>query len=70
MPVYVVAVIHPDAYYLSPGEYVPDGAGAYVQRFADKREADNWILSPNRETYSTFLGECPFIVTNTRGRVL
>ena len=70
MAVYVVAVTDPDSYYLSPGQQVPDNAGAYVEAFDTEHEAHTWILSPERSTYSTDEGECPLIVTNTKGIVL
>jgi hypothetical protein len=69
MTVYVVALTELDLY-LSPGEQVPDGSGAYVKQFPTKKEADVWLLEPERETYSTDEGECPLIITNTKGIVV
>ena len=58
---HVVAIVDPSLR-LSPGERVPDGVGAWVQRFDTEKEAASWILDPARETYSTEEGECALVI--------
>ena len=65
---HVVALVDPTLY-LSPGDRVPDGAGAWVQQFNTEKEAALWILSPERETYSTEEGECALVIARA-GRVV
>jgi hypothetical protein len=69
--VHVVALTEPGLY-LSPGERVPAGVGAYVKQFATAREATVWTLSPERETYYLEGSdeEAVLVVADTRGYVL
>jgi len=69
--VHVVALTEPDLY-LSPGERVPAGVGAYVKQFPTAHEATVWTLSPERETYYLEGSdeEAVLVITDTKGRVL
>jgi len=69
MSVYVVALTMPDLY-LSPGDPVPDGAGAWVESFANEGDAWQWILSPSRSRYYAGEDEAALVVADSRGRVL
>lgn len=69
MSVHIVALVVPNLY-LSPGERVPDGAGAWIQSFDSEREAHTWILSPERSTYYAGDEEAVLVIANAQGEVL
>jgi hypothetical protein len=43
--------------------------GAYIGKFPTKADAQQWIDSTDRPTYSSIIGEAPLVITTNRGRL-